>query len=35
MTLVTALALDEEPKADVLRYDSLRALLSEEAAHVH
>lgn len=35
VSTVTALALGEEPRADVLRYDSLRALLSEEATHVH
>jgi hypothetical protein len=33
--MVTALALGEEPRADVLRYDSLRVLLSEEMPHVH
>jgi transposase len=35
ISLVTALALGEEPRADVLRYDSLRVLLSEEMPHVH
>ena len=35
VSLVTALVLDEEPRADVLRYDSLRALICEETPHVH
>ena len=35
VSFVTGLVLGEEPRADVLRYDSLRALIAEEVPHVH
>ena len=35
VSLLTGVTAEEEPRADVIRYDSLRALLAEEAPHVH